>query len=158
MATIDKLDPSIHTTYALLTKNKEEMGRQYPIAVEASVASQTQIIDFQPKLSALESLLGSTASQQESPFAHFVPPKGYYVQTSHMFSYEIIPDMKNFIVEPQEPIACDAASCEIEKSDSLCDTYQPFYSYILKNTARALQKLNQNLNFVRCRMAQFLQG
>jgi hypothetical protein len=149
MATIDKLDIGIYVQYARRTQLIEQINQQFHLGEAASIPPQIQMVDFYPKLTELDILLGIVP--MHTPWAHFFPPKRFSLQRRSPFSFSrVIPSLGS--QEKQEEnenkvasLACTGSDEEKEKKTIIACFKQ-------------ISTLNEWLGFIVGRVGQFLQG
>lgn len=149
MATIDKLDINVHIEYAQRTEMVEAIKQQYGLDQASSIPAQTQMVDFLPKLSELDILLGVVTVT--TPWALFLPPRAFMMRRRSPFAVSrIIPSLGN--LEDQEDleghigrVKCETLEEEREKSAILACFSQ-------------MNQINEWLGHIIGRIGQFLQG
>lgn len=149
MTTIDKIDMNVHVQYAERTEMVEQITKQYGLEHAASIPPQIRVVDFFPKLSELDLLLGVVTVT--TPWALFLPPARFRLRRRSPFSVSrIIPslgtsedheDLENLIRET----VCQSPEEEREKAALLA-----CFSW--------MDKINGWLGHIVGRIHQFLQG
>lgn len=149
MATIDKLDIDIYVQYARRTQMVEEINKQYNIQEAASIPPQTQVMDYFPKLTELDLLMGVVPML--TPWAYFFPPKRFKYRRRSPFSFSRISPTLGTLDEQEEKeheleaIECKTAEEEKEKAAIL-------------SCFKQIDKINGWLSYITGRIGQFLQG
>ncbi|MDF2577694.1 MAG: hypothetical protein K0S74_1178 [Chlamydiales bacterium] len=95
--TVDNLGIDVHISYARRTQLLEEVDKEFGFSQAAIIPAQTAVFDINPKAPALEVLLGSQLSLQQTPWACFTMPERYSDNRSPLFSYDIIPSLYEFV-------------------------------------------------------------
>lgn len=147
--TIDKLDISVYIDYAERTERVYEITQLYGLDQAATIPAQIKVVDFFPKLSELDLLLGVITVT--TPWAVFLPPSMFRLRRRSPFAVSrIIPSLGN--LEDHEDlqaaiaaIKCDTPEEEREKAAILACFGQ-------------MDKLNEWLAHIVGRIHQFLQG
>lgn len=149
MATIDKLDISVYSMYAIRITMIEQINNQLRLEEASSIPPQIQLVDIYPKLTELDLLLGIVPLA--TPWAYFYPPQRYGSIRRNPFSF--------FRIGPSFGSLEDQA--EDEQKLELIETHNPEENSE-KQTIRAclkqMSKINEWMAFIIGRVGQFLQG
>lgn len=149
MATIDKLDMSVHSMYALRITMIEQINNQLRLTEAASIPPQIQMVDIYPKLSEMDLLLGVVPLA--TPWAFFYPPKKYFKRRRNTFSF--------FRVSPSFGSLEEQAEEEERLASMVVDTPEEAgEKQIIQNCLKEMSKINDMLSFIIGRIGQFLQG
>lgn len=149
MATIDKLDIGIYIQYARRTQMVEEINQQYHLQEASTIPPQTLVIDYFPKLTELDMLMGIVPMM--TPWAYFYPPKRFrYRRRSPFAFYRIAPTLGSLkdqeeMEEKLEEYKCQTAEEEKEKAT-------------IQSCFKQIDKINSWLSYIVGRIGQFLQG
>ncbi len=150
MTTIDKFDFSVHIAYAQRTEFVEQIRKEFRLDQAASIPPQTIVVDFQPKPSEVDLLLG--VGRVLTPWALFLspPPRKFGRRRSPFTVSRVVPTLGNQHRqdEQQESIAstlCESPEEEREKS-------------ILLSCFDQITKINDWLGHIVSRIGQFLQA
>ena len=149
MTTIDKLDISVHNTYAIRTRMLEQINQQLRFNEAASIPPQTQIINTYAQLTDVELLLGITSLH--TPWAHFYPPTRYRNFRRSPFTFSrILPSFGSDEEQKEDldyllSIPCKTPEEEEEKA-------------AIMGCLKQLGTINGWLDFIVGRIGQFLQG
>jgi hypothetical protein len=149
MATIDKLDINVYNLYALRTKMIEQINQQLQLDKAASIPPQTFVVDYFPKLTELDILLGIVPVA--TPWALFLPPKRFELLRRSPFSFFRVAPAFGSLEEQEEDaqklakIPCGSPEEEKEKS-------------ILNNCLKKIDWINGMMSYIIGRVGQFLQG
>jgi Family of unknown function (DUF5399) len=149
MATIDKLDLSVYNLYAIRTRMIEQINEQFQLDKASSIPPQTVMVDFFPKLTEIDLLLGITPTF--TPWAYFYPPRDYrFMRRSPFAFYRIVPSLGSLKDQEEEEskfAAIETNSPEEEEEKA-----------IISNCFAQIDKINGWLSFIVGRVGQFLQG
>lgn len=149
MVTIDKLDIGIYIQYARRTQFVEQINQQYHLEEASSIPPQTLVMDYFPKLTELDMLLGIVPLH--TPWAHFFPPKRYRALRKSPFTFSRVVSSIGSQKEQEEALAL------IEGVD--CTTQDEVREkQALKGCFKQIQTINDWLGFIVGRVGQFLQG
>lgn len=149
MATIDKLDISVYNLYALRTLMNEQTNRELGINRAGTIPVQTTIVDFYPKPTEIDILLGIVP--MFTPWAYFFPPKRFETLRRSPFSF--------FRVAP-----AFGSLEQQEKDNATLESFLPTTpeeeqeKSILSNCMKKIDWINQMMSFIVGRIGQFLQG
>jgi hypothetical protein len=149
MTTIDKLDVGIYIQYARRTNMIEQINQQYHLDEASSIPPQLQVLDFYPKLSEMDILLGVGTVQ--NPWAFFFPPSQFRYQRRSPFGFfRVAPSLGSFEEEEGNERELDQTECETEEEEN--------EKKALKNCFAQIKKINNWIGFIVGRVGQFLQG
>lgn len=149
MATIDKLDMSVHSMYALRITMIEQINNQLRLTEASSIPPQISMVDIYPKLSELDLLLGVVPLA--TPWAFFFPPKLYRTLRRNPFSFfRIGPSFGS--LEDQEAEEQKLASIAVNSPEEAHE------KQIIQSCLKEMSKINDMLSFIIGRIGQFLQG
>lgn len=150
MTTIDKLDIGIYIQYARRTQLIEQIKNQYHLEDASSIPPQLQVLDFYPKLSEMELLLGVVPVR--APWAYFFPPPRFRDQRRSPFTFSRIgPILNSSDKEEENPEQkLDRVKCQTEEEEK--------EKKVLKHCFAQIDKINNWLSFIVGRVGQFLQG
>lgn len=147
--TIDKLDINVYIDFAQRAEMVEQITAQYGLEQAASIPPQIRMVDFFPKLSEMDLLLGVITVT--TPWALFLPPSFFRQRRRSPFSVSrIIPSLGD--EEEHEAlqnrigsVKCETPEEEREKAAILACFGQ-------------MDKINEWLSHIIGRIHQFLQG
>lgn len=149
MATIDQLDLSVYSNYALQITLKEQIYSQLRMTEASSIPPQLQLVDISPKLSELDLVLGIVPLA--TPWAYFYPPQRYRDLRRNPFAFfRVAPAFGSLDKDEEEKEKLDQIVCEDEKEEE--------EKAILKKCLGQMNKINEMINYIVGRMGQFLQG
>ncbi len=149
MVTIDKLDIGIYLQYARRTTMIEQINQQYHLDEASSIPPQIQVLDFFPKLSEMDILLGVGAIQY--PWAYFFPPPKFRYQRRSPFGFfRVAPSLGSFEEEEKTEKDLDDIECQTEDEKKQKNT--------LKSCFEQIKQINSWISFIVGRVGQFLQG
>ena len=149
MTTIDKLDIGIYVQYARRTNMIEQITQQYHLDEASSIPPQIQMLDFYPKSSEMDRLLGIGIIQ--NPWAFFFPPPKFRYQRRSPFGFfRVAPSLGSFEEEEENERELDEVICETEEEEK--------ERQVLKNCFEQIKKINNWISFIVGRVGQFLQG
>lgn len=149
MTTIDKLDIGIYVQYARRTSMLEQINQQYHLDEASSIPAQLQVLDFYPKPSEMDMLLGVGRIQNSWAF-FFPPPKFRYQRRSPFGFFRVAPSLGSFEEEEENERQLDQTECETEEEKK--------EKKALKNCFEQIKKINNWISFIVGRVGQFLQG
>ncbi|KAF3362193.1 Uncharacterized protein PHSC3_001259 [Chlamydiales bacterium STE3] len=149
MATIDQLDMSVHSNYALRIMLTEQINSQLRLTEASSIPPQIQMVDIYPKLSELDLLLGIVPLA--TPWAFFYPPKKFQTIRRNPFSFfRVGPSFGS--LEHQAEEEAKLAQIPVNTSEEIAE------KQILSGCLKQMNKINDMLSYIIGRMGQFLQG
>lgn len=149
MTTIDKLDLNIYVQYARRTNMLEQINQEYHLDEAASIPAQIRVLDFYPKLSEMDLLLGVRILQNS--WAFFFAPQAYGFQRRSSFGFfRVAPSLGSFEEEEETEKELDEVECETE--EELGEKKK------IKACFEQIKKINQWMSFIVGRIGQFLQG
>ena len=149
MATIDQLDISVYNLYAVRTRMLEQINNELRLGEAASIPPQTAVVDYYPKMTELDLLLG--VAPVVTPWAYFYPPRQFRtVRRSPFAFYRIAPSLGSLEKQDEdeqkaETVVCETAEEENEKKAMI-------------GCLKEIRKINNWLSFIIGRVGQFLQG
>ncbi len=149
MATIDQLDISVYNLYALRTRMLEQINNELRLNEAASIPPQTAIVDYYPKMTELDLLLG--VAPVVTPWAYFYAPKqDNTLRRSPFAFYRIVPTLGSADKQDEDEGNLESYVCESEEEEGEKKT-------IVKCLGQ-IRKINDWLGFILGRVGQFLQG
>lgn len=149
MTTFDNLDMKIYLQYARRTNELELINQQYHLDEASSIPPQIQVLDFYPKPSEMDLLLGVATIQ--NPWAFFYPPPKYTLQRRSPFGFfRVAPSMGSFDEEEETERELDDVECENEDEEN--------EKKAIKKCFQQIKKINHWISFIIGRVGQFLQG
>lgn len=149
MTTIDKLDIGIYIQYARRTNMIEQITQQYHLDQASSIPAQIQVLDYYPKLTEMDVLLG--VGIIKNPWAFFFPPPQFRFQRRSPFGFfRVAPSLGSFEEEEENEKELDDVECETEEEEN--------EKKALKNCFEQIKKINNWISFIVGRVGQFLQG
>jgi hypothetical protein len=149
MTTIDKLDISVYNLYAIRTRMIEQINQQMQLDKASSIPPQIQVLDFYPKLTELDLLLGVVPLH--TPWAYFYPPKKFRRMRRSPFSFfRVAPSMGS--LEEQEVSARHLESVECKTAEEEGE------KQAIKGCFKQMEQINRWLGHIIGRVGQFLQG
>lgn len=149
MTTIDKLDIAIHIQYARRTQFIEQVSDEFRLKEADQVSAQLQIVDFYPRMSELDLLLGVVP--RHAPWAVFYPPDTFNSQRRSPFAFHRVAPSLGSIDKQQADMAKLASvktSTPEEKGEK----------ETLTSCFETIEEINDLIGFVVGRVGQFLQG
>lgn len=149
MTTIDQLDISIYSLYAVRTRMMEQFNREIRMTEAHTIPPQTQMVNILPKLTELDILLGVVPVV--TPWAYFYPPKRFrFIRRSPFAFFRVAPSLGSLQqhAEDEAKIAQVECSSAQEKGEK---------EAILGCLAQ-IDKINEWISFIIGRVGQFLQG
>ena len=149
MTTIDKLDISVYNLYAIRTRMIEQINQDMQLDKASSIPPQIQVLDFYPKLTELDLLLGVVPLH--TPWAYFYPPKKFRLMRRSPFSFfRVAPSMGS--LEEQEVSARHLESVECKTAEEETE------KQAIKGCFKQMEQINRWLGHIIGRVGQFLQG
>lgn len=149
MTTIDKLDMGIYIQYARRTSMIEQINQQYHLDEAASIPPQLRVLDFYPKPTEMDILLGVGTVQH--PWAFFFPPPQFRYQRRSPFGFfRVAPSLGSFEEEEETERQLEDIECETDEEKK--------EKKALKKCFEQIKKINNWLSFIVGRVGQFLQG
>lgn len=149
MATIDKLDLSVYNLYAMRTKMLEQINAQLRLEEASTIPPQTQVMDYYPKLTELDILLGIVPLN--TPWAYFFPPKHFSASRRSPFAfYRVASSLGSYQKQEKDEQNARDQECETPEEEEEKEK-------ILK-CFKQIDKLNSWMGFIVGRIGQFLQG
>lgn len=149
MATIDRLDLSVYSNYALRITLIEEINGQLRMNEASSIPAQLQMVDIFPKMTELDLLLGVVPLA--TPWAFFYPPERYKDIRRNPFAFfRVGPSFGS--LENQEK---DEALLEEILTNSSADEEE---KAVIRSCLKQMGKINDMINYIVGRVGQFLQG
>jgi hypothetical protein len=149
MTTIDKLDISVYNLYAIRTRMIEQINQQIQLDKASIIPPQIQVLDFYPKLTELDLLLGVVP--MHTPWAYFYPPQKFRrVRRSPFSFFRVAPSLGS--LEEQEVTAqtLEAVLCRTPEEET--------EKQALKGCFKQMEQINRWLGHIIGRVGQFLQG
>lgn len=150
MTTIDNFDIKIHMEYARRTEFVESIKREFPSIDRAeSIPAQLQVVDFRPRPSEVDLLLG--VARVLTPWAVFLPPRKFIGRRRSPFTVaRVVPTLGS-----QQ----DQDALEAEILNTVCDSpEQEREKYMLLACFQQITKINDWLGHIVSRIGQFLQA
>ncbi|MGR3951626.1 MAG: DUF5399 family protein [Chlamydia sp.] len=145
--TIDRLDIGIYIQYARRTQLIEQVQQQYNLKEAGSIPAQALIVDFYPKLSELDLLLGVGTTL--APWAYFFAPLSYKAQRFSPFAFHrVLPSLEE--EEDEQEALLSSFTCE--------DPEEEIERNILLDCIQRVKELNELMRYISGRIGQFLQG
>lgn len=149
MATIDKLDLSVYNLYAIRTKMIEQINQQMRLDQAASIPPQTQMVDFWPRLTELDLLLGIVPLA--TPWAYFYPPMKFGTTRRSPFAFHrVAPSLGSLEDQERDEKQLDSVECHSPEEES--------ERAAIKSCFKQIGQLNRWLGYIIGRVGQFLQG
>ncbi|MGK5594412.1 MAG: DUF5399 family protein [Parachlamydiaceae bacterium] len=149
MTTIDKLDMSVHSNYALRIMLTEQINSQLRLTEASSIPPQIQMVDIYPKLSELDLLLGIVPLS--TPWAFFYPPQKFETIRRNPFSFfRIGPSFGSLEHQAEVEARLDSISTTTQEENA--------EKQVLAGCLKQMSKINEMLAFIIGRIGQFLQG
>lgn len=149
MATIDQLDISVYNLYAIRTRMLEQINNELRLGEASSIPPQTVVVDYNPKLTELDLLLG--VAPVVTPWAYFYPPKQFSTRRRSPFAfYRIAPSLGSLEQQDEDEEKLDSVVCETAEENS--------EKTAMLGCLNEIRKINNWLSFIVGRIGQFLQG
>lgn len=149
MATIDKLDISVYSNYALRITLIEEINSQLRMNEAASIPPQLQVIDIYPKLTEMDLVLG--LAPLATPWAYFYPPPRYKELRRNPFAFfRVAPSFGALDKEEEHEENLDQEECETEEEEEEKEA--------IRSCLKQMGKINEMISYIVGRIGQFLQG
>lgn len=149
MATIDKLDIGVYIQYARRTQQTEETTAQYRLQEAASIPPQTHVVDFIPKPSEMDLLLG--VATVTTPWAYFFAPVKFKFRRRSPFSrYRVAPTLGTLEKQDEDTAKVESFSCHSKDEEQ--------EKKAILSCFKQVQTINEWLSYIVGRMGQFLQG
>ena len=149
MATIDNLELEVYNTYAIRTRVIEQINAQLRLDQAASIPPQISLVDFYPKLTELDLLLGVVP--MATPWAYFFPPKTFdRIRRSPFSFFRVVPSIGSLQEQESdfEELAQTATASPDEEKEKAA----------LTRCFHQMDKINSMMSFIIGRVGQFLQG
>jgi hypothetical protein len=149
MPTIDQLDISVYSNYALRITLIEQINSQMRMTEAASIPPQIQLVNIYPKLTELDLLLGIVPLA--TPWAYFYPPQRIRDTRRNPFAFFRVGPSFGSLEDQEkdeallEDIPCETPQDEAEKSR-------------IRDCLKQMSKINDMINYIVGRVGQFLQG
>lgn len=149
MTTIDKLDISVYNLYAVRTRMIEQINQQMQLDKASSIPPQIQILDFYPKLTELDLLLGVVP--MHTPWAYFYPPKQFRrVRRSPFAFFRVAPSIGSLEEQEMAERHLESVECKTPEEES--------EKQAIKGCFKQMGEINRWLGHIIGRVGQFLQG
>lgn len=149
MATIDNLDLSVYSNYALRITLIEEINSQLRMTEAASIPTQVQMVDISPKLTELDLVLGVVPLA--TPWAYFYPPKRFRDIRRNPFAFfRIGPSFGSLQDQERDEAALEEIACETPQEEAEKAT--------IRACLKKMSWINDMINYIVGRVGQFLQG
>lgn len=149
MTTIDKLDIGIYLQYARRSQLIEQVYQRYHLEEASSIPPQLQVVDFYPKPTEIDLLLGVVP--RYTPWAYFFSPKKFRKQRRSPFAFHrVLPSLGSFD-DQSEDFQC------IEEAD-VNTAEEKREKEVLLSFFEEVERLNGWVGFIVGRIGQFLQG
>lgn len=149
MATIDKLDLSVYRMYAVRTQMLEQVNKELRLGEAASIPPQTAVVDYYPKLTELDLLLG--VAPVVTPWAYFYPPKQFgNIRRSPFAFFRVVPSFGSLEQQDSQEAKVNSVitNSPEEKEEKAA----------ISSCLTQIGKINNWMSFIIGRMGQFLQG
>lgn len=149
MTTIDKLDLSVYNLYAIRTKMIEQINQEFRLDQASSIPPQTQMVDFFPKMTEIDILLGIVPLY--TPWAYFFPPQKFRLSRRSPFaSYRIVPSLGSLEQQDEFARTLDSVDCKTPEEEN--------EKQAIKGCFKQIEQINRWLGYIVGRVGQFLQG
>jgi hypothetical protein len=149
MATIDQLDISVYNLYAMRTRMLEQINNELRLGEAASIPPQTAVVDYLPKMTELDLLLG--VGPVVTPWAYFYPPKQFRtIRRSPFAFFRIAPSLGSLEKQDEDEEKAEAVVCETDEEENERSA--------MIGCLKEIRKINNWLSFIVGRVGQFLQG
>lgn len=149
MTTIDKLDISVYSMYAVRITMIEQINSQYRLSEASSIPPQIQLVDIYPKMSELDLLLGVVPLA--TPWAYFYPPQRFFNLRRNPFSFfRIGPSFGSLEEQAKDEEKLEHIPVKTSEEEHEKNT--------IKKCLGQMDKINQMISFIIGRVGQFLQG
>ena len=147
--TIDQLDLSVYSNYALRITLIEQINSQLRMTEAASIPPQIQVVDVYPKLTELDLVLGIVPLA--TPWAYFYPPQRFRDTRRNPFSFfRVGPSFGSLAKQEEDEAALEAIACSSPQEEAEKAT--------IRSCLKQMGKINDMINYIIGRVGQFLQG
>lgn len=147
--TIDQFDLSVYNLYAIRTKMIEQTVSQFQLDKAGSIPPQTLLVDFYPKMSEIDILLGVTT--YFTPWAYFYPPLNYRNMRRSPFAFHrVAPSLGSSTDEEESEEKMASIECQTSEEEN--------EKQAIVGCLKVINKLNGWVGFIIGRVGQFLQG
>lgn len=149
MTTIDKLDISVYSMYAVRITLIEQINAQYRLSEASTIPPQIQLVDIYPKMSEMDLLLGVVPLA--TPWAYFYPPQDFYNLRRNPFSFfRLGPSFGSLEQQTEDEKKLENIPTHNHAEEAEKNT--------IKKCLGQMDKINQMISFIIGRVGQFLQG
>lgn len=149
MATIDKLDLSVYSNYAMLITLTQEVNTQLRLDQAASIPGQLQMVDISARLSEFDLALG--IAHKGLPWAYFYPPKSFRGLRRNPFAFfRICPSFGSLQDQVDDEALLESILCKTPEDEAQKDKIRSFL--------KKMSWINHMINDVNGKVGQFLQG
>jgi len=148
MTTIDKLDISVYSMYALRITMIEQINNQLRLTEASTIPPQTQMVDIWPKLTEMDLLLGVVPLA--TPWAYFYPPKRFFSLRRSPFSFRVGPSFGS--LDREEEFEALLVTVPVTTPEEISE------KATIKNLLEKMRYINDMISFITGRIGQFLQG
>lgn len=149
MATIDQLDLSVYSNYALRITLIEQINSQLRLSEASSIPPQLSVVDIYPKLTELDLVLG--VIPLATPWAYFYPPQHFRDLRRNPFAFfRIAPTFGS--LDKQDEEEAEVEAIEVDNPEDVKN------KAAIKGCLKQMRKINEMINYIVGRVGQFLQG
>lgn len=149
MTTIDKLDLSVYSNYAMRITLIEQVNNQFRMDEASSIPGQLRMVDIYPRLTEFDLVLG--IAHQALPWAYFYPPNSFKNLRRNPFAF--------FRVCPSFGTLQDQADDEALLETILCKTPEDeAQKGVIRACLKQMNNVNHMINYIMGKVGQFLQG
>lgn len=149
MTTIDKLDLSVYSNYAMRITLIEQTNTQFRLEEASSIPAQLQMVDIYPRLTEFDLVLG--IAHQALPWAYFYPPNTFKGLRRNPFAFfRIGPSFGSLEEQAQDERLLEEVPCKTPKDEA--------EKAIIRSCLKQMTYINSMINYIVGRVGQFLQG
>lgn len=149
MTTIDKLDLSVYSNYAMRITLIEQINSEFRMQEASTIPAQLQMVDIYPRLSEFDLVLG--IAHQSLPWAYFYPPKSYKGLRRNPFAfYRVAPSFGSLEEQEESETLLESIPCKTPKDEA--------EKGAIRGCLKQMGNINSMMTTVYTNMARFLQG
>lgn len=149
MTTIDKLDLSVYSNYAMRITLIEQINSQYRLEEAASIPAQIRMVDIYPRLTEFDLVLG--IAHQALPWAYFYPPKSFRGLRRNPFAFfRVCPSFGSLQDQEEDEALLESIPCKTPEDEA--------QKGIIRSCLKQMSHVNYMINYIMGKVGQFLQG
>jgi hypothetical protein len=149
MATIDKLDLSVYSNYAMRITLIEQVNSEFRMQEASTIPAQLQMVDIYPRLTEFDLVLG--IAHQSLPWAYFYPPNSFKRLRRNPFAFfRIGPSFGSLEEQQQDEALLEEVECKTPKDEAEKAT--------IRSCLKHMSWINSMITYIIGRVGQFLQG